>query len=51
MRSNKIVTSGNFTPGLSAQNTQHYIIQKERYEQRKNQQTDGDYRRYIISLI
>lgn len=29
MRSNKIVTSGNFTPGLSAQNTQHYIIQKK----------------------
>lgn len=51
MRSNKIVTSGNFTPGLSAQNAQHYIIKKERYEQRKNQQTDGDNRRYIISLI
>ena len=51
MRSNKIVTSGNFIPGLTAQKTQQYIIEKDRYEQRKNQQTDGDYRRYIISLI
>ena len=51
MRSNKIVTSGNFIPGLTAQKTQQYIIEKDRYEQRKNQQTDGDYRRYITSLI
>lgn len=38
MRSNKIVTSGNFTPGLSAQNTQHYIIQKERKERQWTKQ-------------